>query len=225
MPPVGSLRFILGRAGSGKTTQVVREISQLLRDDPLGDPILLLVPDQATLLYERLVACGNRGSDVGAGISGYLRLEVITFRRLIEKLLKDAGGSAIPEITPLGRRILIGRLLRKLQPQLTYYKSTARQPGLAARLDEAFAEIERSGRDVDDLLFIAGDVEAQNARSPLPAKLRDLHLLLREYETVLGSGRLDQHRRFALAAVRTGDQGGRDVGSAGEGADLCRRLL
>lgn len=190
--PVGTLRFILGRAGSGKTHLLVREIAQSLRNDPLGDPILLLVPDQATLLYERLMACETAGG-------GYLRLEVITFRRLIERLLREGGGSAIPEITPLGRRILIGRLLRRLQPQLTFYKSTARQPGLAARLDEAFAELERSGRNVDDLLFIAGDVEHQNPRSSLPAKLRDLHLLLREYAAVLGGGRLDQHRRFVEA--------------------------
>jgi ATP-dependent helicase/nuclease subunit B len=227
-PLMGSLRFILGRAGSGKTTSIVSEISQLLRDDPLGDPILLLVPDQATLLYERLLACGGspevrgqesevrgqrsevRGQESGvrgqgSGNAGYLRLTVITFRHLIERLLGEGGGSAIPEITPLGRRILIGRLLRRMQPQLTYYRSTARQPGLATRLDEAFAEIERSGRNLDDLLFIAGDVEAQNPRSSLPAKLRDLHALIKEYETVLGTERLDQHRRF-IGAIKAAEQ-------------------
>lgn len=217
---MGNLRFILGRAGSGKTTLIVEEITRLLAADPLGkhslpggDPILLLVPDQATLLYERQIACGGLRSEVGGlksgvgsreskvehRICGYLRLRVITFTQMIERLLCEGGGSAIPEITPLGRRILIGRLLRRMQPELTFYKSTARQPGLAGKLDEAFAEIERSGRNLDDLLFIAGDVEAQNPRSSLPAKLRDLHLLIKEYERVLGGERLDQHRRFALA--------------------------
>ncbi len=194
---MGTLRFILGRAGSGKTTTIVNEISELLRDDPLGNPILLLVPDQATLLYERLLACAP-------GSAGYLRLRVTTFRHLVERLLCEGGGSSIPEVTPIGRRILIGRLLRRLQPQLSFYKSTARQPGLAAKLDEAFAEIERSGRNLDDLPFIASDIEAQDPQSSLPAKLRDLHVLIREYDSILGKERLDQHRRFAHALSAAG---------------------
>lgn len=194
---MGTLRFMLGRAGSGKTTQIVREISALLREDPLGDPVLLLAPDQATLLYERLLACSSESR-------GSVRLTVITFRHLIERLLREGGGSAIPEITPLGRRILIGRLLRRLQPELTFYKSVARQPGLAAKLDEAFAEIERSGQALENLPFIAADIEHQHPQSPLPAKLRDVHRLLTEYERILGTDRLDQHRRFTHALCSAG---------------------
>jgi ATP-dependent helicase/nuclease subunit B len=194
---MGTARFIIGLAGSGKTTRLIGEIADALRADPLGPPILLLVPDQATLLYERMAA---DASDTG----GYLRLAVLTFRELTERLLAEAGGSAIPEVTPLGRRILIGRLLRRLQPELTFYRSTARQPGLANQLDAAFAEIEHSGATLDDLTYLAADIELQSPQSPLPAKLRDVRLLMAEYEKLLGSDRLDQHRRQRRALEAAG---------------------
>ena len=187
-----NVRFILGRAGSGKTRLILDEIAALLAADPLGEPILVLVPDQATLLYEQMIAAASP-------TKGYARLCVITFRQLVEMLLREGGGAAIPEVTGLGRRILIGRLLRRLQPQLQFYRSTARQPGLAERIDEAFVELEHSGRTADDLLFLAADIEATSPRSPLPAKLRDLRLVYGAYETLLGNERLDQHRRVRAA--------------------------
>ena len=139
-----TVRFIIGRAGSGKTARIVDDIAALLAADPLGPPIFLMVPDQATLLYERLLA---RAAPLG----GYVRLRIITFRQLSQWLLDRAGGTAIPEVTALGRRILIGRLLRRLEPQLGFYRSTARQPGLAGRLDDAFAELENSDRGDADI--------------------------------------------------------------------------
>ena len=194
---MGSPRFILGRAGSGKTHAILQEIAAQLAADPLGPPIFVLVPDQATLLYEQQIAAASP-------TRGYLRVCVITFRQLVELLLREGGGAAIPEVTPLGRRILIGRLLRRLGPELTFYRSTARQPGLPSRLDEAFAEFEHSGGSTDDLETLAAVIETDQPRSALPAKLRDIRLLYRAYETLLGSERLDQHRRVkaALAAAR-----------------------
>lgn len=194
---MGSARFILGRAGSGKTRRILDEIAGMLGADPLGPPILVLVPDQATLLYEQQIAAASP-------TRGFARLSVITFRQLVELLLNEGGGAAIPEVTPLGRRILIGRLLRRLQPELQFYRSTARQPGLANQLDEAFAELEHSGKTPDDLEFLASDIESDSPRSPLPAKLRDLRLVYRDYEKLLGNERLDQHRRVRAALESAG---------------------
>lgn len=160
----------------------------MLADDPIGEPIYLLVPDQATLLYERMVA---EASPTG----GYLRVHVTTFRKLTERVLSEAGGEAMAEVTPLGRRILIGRLLRRLEPELTFYRSTARQPGLAGRLDSAFSELENSDASDASIESLAGDIEAKHPQSPLPAKLRDIRRLFAEYEKLLGSDRLDPRRR------------------------------
>ena len=45
-----SLRFITGRAGAGKTSFIEREIAEELQRDPMGAPVIVIVPDQMSFL-------------------------------------------------------------------------------------------------------------------------------------------------------------------------------
>ncbi len=141
--------------------------------------------------------------------SGYCRARVVSFEQLGQEITAECGGSAVPEVTPLGRQMILGHLLRIHRDQLVFFKSIERQAGLAADLDATFDEMERSGKTADDLadftrqLSRAGplDVEGQS----LFAKLSDLRLLYDSYLAYLGQERFDQHRRFeqVLNAVKT----------------------
>ncbi|MFT3787496.1 MAG: exodeoxyribonuclease V subunit gamma [Tepidisphaeraceae bacterium] len=182
------MQFILGRAGYGKTHFVLDAIANELRIDPLGSPIWLVVPDQATLLYERMLIAQP-------GLSGYLRCRVTGFRQFGDRILSEVGGVSVPEITALGRRMLIGRLLRSMGDQLSFYRSSSRQAGVADTLDALFTEFEQADLATADLDFIAGDIEVAAPSSQLPAKLRDLRLLYDAYRAHLGQDRLDPHRR------------------------------
>ena len=42
------LNVITGRAGTGKTYGILRELAEKSAAEPLGFPLLLLVPEQAT---------------------------------------------------------------------------------------------------------------------------------------------------------------------------------
>jgi ATP-dependent helicase/nuclease subunit B len=188
-----SVRFILGRAGSGKTRHIRDRIVETLRADPLGPPVFWILPKQATFEIERELTCST-------GLGGFCRARVLSFDQLGREILNDCGGIAIPQVTALGRQMLIGRLLRKLQPQLSFFASSAHRPGLVAKLDATFAEIEHSGQDVAELAGKLADLEqaeADNAaRAPLLAKIRDLRLLYAAYTEFLGQERLDPHRRI-----------------------------
>jgi ATP-dependent helicase/nuclease subunit B len=184
----GQVQFILGRAGSGKTVRVLDAIVRQLASDPWGPQIWLVVPDQATLLYERLLISRPE-------IRGYARCRVAGFRQFGQRILEEVGGASIPEITSLGRRMLVGRLLRTRRESLRYYGLSSHQPGTADALDRLFAEFEQAGMSDTDLDYLAGDIEAQSPASRLPAKLRDLRLLYAEYEKHLGQEKLDPHRR------------------------------
>jgi ATP-dependent helicase/DNAse subunit B len=78
-------------------------------------------------------------------VGAFCRARVVSFEQLGREIFAHAGGNVIPEVTPLGRQMVIGHLLRQLKPQLGYFAGSARQPGLAAELDATFAEFERSG--------------------------------------------------------------------------------
>jgi ATP-dependent helicase/nuclease subunit B len=200
-----SLRFVIGRAGTGKTHHCFRAIVEAMKAEPLGAPIFWILPKQATFSAERELMCNS-------GLAGFSRCRVLSFDQLGRDVLEECRGGAAPEITPLGRQMLLGHLLRKLQPQLQYFTAVARQPGLAARLDATFAEFDRCGKDADTLRNLADALRTSGQddleTSLLANKVADFYLLYRAYREVLGQERVDPHRRLeqVLACVHESRQ-------------------
>jgi ATP-dependent helicase/nuclease subunit B len=197
-----AVRFVIGRAGSGKTAHCFRAIVDACRADPLGPPVYWILPKQATFQAERELTCNS-------GLAGFCRARVLSFEQLGETILAECGGGAIPEVTPLGRQMLLGHLLRTHKSQLKFFSGVAHQPGLAAKLDATFAEFERSGKDevalataIDDLANAEG---AEGDARHLLDKLRDFRLLFGAYRAFLGQDRLDPHGRLnqMLTCLRT----------------------
>src|SRR3954466_3822085 len=193
------VRFIIGRAGTGKTHRCFSAIVDAVSRDPLGPPIYWIVPKQATFQAERELTCGSE-------LDGFCRVRVVSFEQLGEDILADCGGGAIPQVTAAGRQMVLGHLLRTHADKLQFFSSVARQAGLAAELDATFAEFERCGKECDDLKLLVSDLEADKEdprAKALLAKFRDLHLLYDAYSKYLGQDRLDPHRRLAqvLACV------------------------
>ena len=198
------VRFVVGRAGSGKTRHCFRSIVDALRAQPLGPPVYWILPKQATFSAERELT-------VNSGLNGFCRVRVVSFEELGDEVLAECGGCAIPLVTPLGRQMLLGHLLRRHEPELQFFRGVARQPGLAARLDATFGEFERSGQEpesldavIDDLAHAAtGDAQSALLRD----KLTDLRVLYTAYRAFVGQERLDPHQRLTemLACVERCD--------------------
>ncbi|MGD1278736.1 MAG: PD-(D/E)XK nuclease family protein [Tepidisphaeraceae bacterium] len=190
-----SVRFILGRAGTGKTHWCLQRIGQALRQSPLGPPIYWILPRQATFQAQRQLACDG---------NGYFRARVVSFEDLAQEILAECGGSATAEVSDLGRRMILGHLLRKLQPQLRYFREVAHQPGVAAELDATFAELQRCGVSAAELDRDGGGHGGPGADPSLESKLHDLAIVDAAYTQFLGQDRLDPTRRLAeaLAAIQ-----------------------
>jgi ATP-dependent helicase/nuclease subunit B len=187
-----SVTFVIGRAGSGKTRWCFDAIVKALRDDPLGPPIYWMLPRQATFDAQRDLACTS-------GLSGFCRARIVSFSEFGREVTESCGGNSIPEITPLGRQMILGHLLRALEPRLQLFGGSARRVGLAAQLDQTFTELEKNGKGSDELAAMISEVEKNAAGSIdgsfLLAKLRDIALVYEEYNRYLGQERLDQQRR------------------------------
>jgi ATP-dependent helicase/nuclease subunit B len=187
-----AVTFVIGRAGTGKTTRCFRRIVEATRADPFGPATLWIVPKQATFMAERQLACES-------GLGAFCRARVLSFDQLATEALADCGGCAGTQVTPLGRQMILGHLLRRLQPRLRYYRSSARQAGLAAEVDATFGEIERAGTRSGGMAVVLDELEQSNPAAadglPLLEKLRDLKLVYDAYQSFLGQGRLDPQRR------------------------------
>ena len=46
----------IGRAGTGKSTAMLTQIKNKMKQDPLGDPIVLIAPTQSTFQLEQALS-------------------------------------------------------------------------------------------------------------------------------------------------------------------------
>lgn len=169
-----TVRFITGRAGSGKTRACLDEMREELRQSPEGHPLILLVPEQATFQTEYVLAATP-------GLSGFIRAQVLSFKRLAYRVLQEVGGAARTHIGDLGKRMLLRRLLEQRSAKLKVFRRSAGLPGFADTLAQALGELKTycaSPEDLDRASFALRNAGA----GQLADKLDDLSLLFDSLE-------------------------------------------
>jgi ATP-dependent helicase/nuclease subunit B len=193
------IRFVLGRAGSGKTTYCIDAILKELGEDPLGPPLILLVPDQATYQMERLLL-------ERSGVDGFMRVFPLSFRRLAHRVFSEVGSSKLPVVDEVGKTMFLALVLRKLadQPgQLLIFHRAYKEPGLLETLSRTIAEFRRYGKGPEDIEQEHQRlVDDGQGNTPLALKLHDLALIFAEYEKSIRGQFLDSDGNLSLLAQR-----------------------
>lgn len=187
-------RFILGRAGSGKTHFLHEELVRHLQTDPLNASVLWIVPKQATFIYERAIATDKR-------LGGFINVRVISPDDLGELVLVECGTPAGTRVDAVGRELILSHLLRTHADQLVHFRRSAQTPGLARQIDATFAEFESAGRDlcdIDDLIEQARLSEGSGQQT-LARKLTDLCAIYKLYQAYLTDHGFDAFARQAQA--------------------------
>lgn len=132
------LRFILGRAGTGKTWLCLEEIVGALAREGDPTPLLFLVPEQATFQVERALAARRE-------LAGFSRLHVVSFRRLAFRVLGQVGGASLRPVGPAGKLMLLRAVLEELDGELRLLRAPAGppSPGLLRELQRFATELAR----------------------------------------------------------------------------------
>ncbi len=182
-----SLRLVLGRSGAGKTSTCMKDIRQQLQMEPTGDSLIMLVPEQATFQteYELLAQ---------AGVSGTIRAQVLSFRRLALRVMQETGGTALVPITENGKHMLLYKLISRASKQLKLFAGAAEQHGFIEKLNELLAEWKRYGVQADHVPL--REEESPLASGPregvlLGRKLHDLHYIYQALEQELEGKYID----------------------------------
>lgn len=154
----------IGRAGSGKTTQLIERVVQELEQRPLGEKMYFIVPDQMSFEMERRIATDER-------IAGLVRLEVMSLRRFAFHILRDYGNQTIPFLDETGTQLLLRQVVEESEDELKIFKRTKNMPGFFQGLDELIASFKRSLIEPDMLRQVS---DRSLERS---SKLNDLALI------------------------------------------------
>lgn len=191
-----SVRFVIGRAGTGKTHHCLSAVREKLLAGSFDGPrLILLVPEQASLQTERALLATPE-------LKVIHRAEVLSFRRIALRIAGHPGAEARTALSVNGRSMILRYLLSKLGPKLEYFKNAERFPGF----------LERLGRTIDELIneAVTGDELDRALESPdddplRRHKLEDLRRIFAAYFDYLGTRRLDPSQYLEVARARIGD--------------------
>jgi len=180
---------------TGGAWQLRRQLSEEMRAhlaDESGENIIIVVPGQLTLETEQLALDA-------AERPGSFRLQVLSVRRLCDRILEQAGGSDGARIDENGRAMLMRRAIDQMDEPLRVYERAKANPGFAALGATAISQWKEAGMDAEDIDMLAKAREG----TPLGDKLRDLSALYRAWHACAeGLGVDDEDaRRLAMSRL------------------------
>lgn len=190
-----ALQFIIGRAGSGKSTYCLEQIRSSLKADPMGDPIILLVPEQASFLAEHALVTTR-------GLSGIIRAQVLSFRRMAHRVLQETGGIDRLPLDDMGKKLLLYRVLEQRKDELKLFGNAFGQMGTIEAFLDLINEMKRYTLTPDQLADHVQD--GAHAFPPVMAdKLHDLSMIYHDYELELASAYFDAEDVLNVLAEQT----------------------
>ncbi|UMZ74076.1 helicase-exonuclease AddAB subunit AddB [Natranaerofaba carboxydovora] len=204
-----SIRFVLGRAGMGKTRYFIDMIKDKLISDPAGDPIILIVPEQSTFQMEQAFLekedNGLEGSD--KDIEGFTRLHILSFERLSKKVLQMTGGDNKAHLTDTGKEMILKGLIqdRLNEGSIEFLKKAANQRGFVDKLSNLIREAKMYNISPEDFVIDRLNEEKseenkeENTEDVLDKKLQEISFLFDDYQKHVEDSYLHQEDYYFKA--------------------------
>jgi len=188
------IRYIVGRAGSGKTHLVLNEIRHKLKEND-DNKLILLVPEQFTLQAEFDLI-------TKMDLAGIMRAEVLSFERLAYKVFNEVGGIKKIDINEQGKIMVLRRLFDKHSKELTLYKKAFRQAGFLSNFCNLISEFKRSDILPEMLKMKLDSFEEENI---LKRKLQDLTYMYEKFNEYMEGRYTDGEDKFNLLIEKMDD--------------------
>ena len=170
------IEFILGGAGSGKSTLITERILSDLRS---GKKVILIVPEQAALSSESKITLEAQRQSVST-----LNLEVLNFSRLCNRAFRQYGGISYSSVTPGAKALILWDALFSSIPYLRHYKTEIEDADkFITSLTSLITEF-KAYNVTPSMLSQASD-EALEDNEKLSNKLADLSLIFSSYLSLL----------------------------------------
>ena len=186
-----SLRFIYGRAGSGKTRYCLDELTSKI-ERGASHPLVLLVPEQFTHQAERdLIAL--------MGTGGVLGTHVLSFRRMAFRIFNEAGGIAYTHLHPAGKCMVLYRILDKMKDSLEVFSKSAHCQGFVNTVSDLITELKQHNVTPE---MLGEAAEGLGEDSPLGSKLTELGSLYAAFEETIAARFRDGDDDLTLAAEK-----------------------
>ncbi len=185
-----SIRFIYGRAGTGKSKFCIDEIKNNIAEEA-DNKLILLVPEQYTFNTENKILkfIGERA---------LLRTEVLSFKKMAHEVSEECGGRVKDIIKESGRNMLIHRVLNENIDSLDYFKKISREQGFNEIISEIISEFKKYNVDIDALRKIDEKVDSVE----LIQKLNELTIIYEAFNSKMHESYIDGDDELTLLSKK-----------------------
>jgi len=188
------IRFIFGRAGTGKSRFCLEQIKKKIENNTGDNKLILIVPEQYTFDTEK------KFLDIVTE-KGFLRGEVLSFKRMAHRVFEECGGRTDIKISDSGRNMLIYKLLRENGDNLQYFNRMSKEQGFSSIVSKAITEFKKYNISSE----ILGIKEEEIYDEELKKKMNDLKIIYRDFNEVLHKRFIDSDDELTLLARKLSD--------------------
>ncbi|WP_286946421.1 PD-(D/E)XK nuclease family protein [Acetobacterium sp. UBA5834] len=188
------ITMIVGRQSQRLSQEVYRQIGAAL--DAGKEKLYLVVPEQFTLGAEEALIKANR-------LSGLLDVEVLSPKRLENRVLQETGGLTKTYMDSHGKNMLLQKTLGDIQEQLTIYRSSVKKPGFLLNIADLIGELKQNEISPENL----EETRKRLNQGIMPQKLGDVIKIYRHFQELLGNDRKDEEdlRNFVCGKIPTAE--------------------
>ena len=183
------LKLILGRARTGKTTELLQRVA----GEGKRRPQVILVPEQVSHDMERRLCaqCGPEASRYG---------EILSFTRLAQRVFTQGGGLAVPQLDAGGRLLLMSQAVAAVGGSLKVYARPSRKAAFLEQLLATADELKSYCVRPEELLSAGAEQGGEPGD-----RLHDLGLILGTYQAFTQERAADPRDRLTRLAEKLAD--------------------
>lgn len=183
-----SLQLVVSHDTTLTNDYVMEKIKSELQKEPLGKPILYIVPEQMTFQQEYDLFKDDE-------IKGSIRAQVVSFSRLAWRILQEVGGSTKQFISSTGTQMMLRKIVEQRTEPFNIFEKATDKLGFLTELDELITEFKRHQITPEHLeLQLANTGENQS----LYNKLTDLHYIYDHLNSLLQDQYIDGEDQLEL---------------------------
>lgn len=188
------ITMIIGRQSPVLSETVYRQIGEALAAGK--EKLILMVPEQFTLGAEEALIKANH-------LAGLLNVEVLSPKRLGNRVLQETGGLTKTYMDTHGKNMLLQKTLGDIQEQLTIYRSSVKKLGFLQSISDLISELKQNEITPENL----AETRKTLTQGIMPQKMDDVIKIYAHFQELLGNDRKDEEdfRNFVCDKIPTAE--------------------
>ncbi len=178
-----SLRLIYGKSGTGKSEQILKEISNLIENE---EKVYIITPEQFSFTLETKLLETIKGESV-------INAEVLTFNRMAHRVKSEVGGVTKTDLSSYGKSMIIYDILDRSKKELKLLGKSTKNVDVISRL---ITELKTRWVELKDIeKVIEGEQDIY-----LKSKLQDILCIYKKFEERIKNNFIDENDTLTILA-------------------------